>query len=88
MKKLLLLFCLPLHAMQVGSPSMARKPLSPKEVATAVTMRLFDKPEQEIIAVFSRIIMKDPKDNTALLELRYKMISVLEEEHYLCGDTH
>ena len=89
MKKLLIiLFWLPaLHAMQGGSSSTPKKPLSPKEVATVVATRLFDKPDQEIISVFSRIIMKDPKGNTALLELRYKMLSKLEEERYLCGDT-
>lgn len=87
MKKLLLFICLPLHAMQVGSPSTPKKPLSPKEVATAVTMKLFDKPDQEIISVFSQIITKDPKGNTALLEMRYKMLSRLEEERYLCGES-
>ena len=90
MKRLLFLFCLPLYAMQVSTStpqSPARKPLSPKEVATAVTMKLFDKPDQEIISVFSRIITKDPKGNTALLELRYKMLNRLEEERYLCGDS-
>jgi hypothetical protein len=84
MKRLFLFLWLPLNAMQVASP---KKPLSPKEVATAVTMKLFDKPDQEIISVFSRIIMKDPKGNTALLELRYKMLNRLEEERYLCGDA-
>jgi hypothetical protein len=73
--------------MQVGSPSTPKKPLSPKEVATAVTMKLFDKPDQEIISVFSQIITKDPKGNTALLEMRYKMLSRLEEERYLCGES-
>jgi hypothetical protein len=88
MKRLFLLFWLPaLHAMQVGSPATPKKPLSPQEVATAVTMKLFDKPDQEIISVFSRIITRDPKGNTALLELRYRMLSRLEEERYLCGDT-
>ena len=87
MKRLLLCVCLPLHAMQVGSPSTPKKPLSPKEVATAVTMKLFDKPDQEIISVFSRIITKDPKGNAALLEMRYRMIGKLEEERYLCGDA-
>ena len=89
MKRLFLLLCLPLHAMQVSGPMVGspKKPLSPKEVATAVTMKLFDKPDQEIISVFSRIITRDPKGNTALLELRYRMLSRLEEERYLCGDT-
>ena len=87
MKKLLFCLCLPLHAMQVGSPSTPKKPLSPKEVATAVTMKLFDRQDEEIISAFARIITRDPKGNTALLELRYKMLSKLEEERCLCGDA-
>lgn len=88
MKRFLFLICLPIHAMQVGSPSTPKKPLSPKEVATVVTTRLFDKPDDEIISAFARIIMKDPKGNASLLELRYRMLTRLEEERYLCGDTH
>jgi hypothetical protein len=73
--------------MQVGSPSTPKKPLTPKEVATVVTKKLFDTPDQEIISAFARVITRDPKGNTALLELRYKMLSKLEEERYLCGDA-
>jgi len=68
-------------------PSTSKKPLSPKEVATAVTMKLFDRPDQEIISAFARVITKDPKGNTALLELRYRMLNRLEEERCLCGDA-
>lgn len=71
----------------VGSPSTPKKPLSPKEVATAVTMKLFDKPDQEIISAFARVITRDPKGNAALLEMRYRMLNRLEEERYLCGDA-
>lgn len=87
-KLLLTIFWLPaIHAMQIGSPSSPQKPLSPKEVATAVTMKLFDKPDQEIISAFARVITRDPKGNTALLEMRYKMLNRLEEERCLCGDA-
>jgi hypothetical protein len=90
-KRLLFLICLPLHAMQVTSSSPqspTKKPLSPKEIATVVSVRLFDRPDDEVISAFTRIITRDPKGNTALLELRYRMISHLEEEHYTCGETH
>ncbi len=88
MKRLLFLVCLPLHAMQVGSPSSPKKPLSPKEIATVVSLRLFDRPDDEVISAFTRIITRDPKGNTALLEMRYKMISRIEEESFTCGETH
>jgi len=90
MKKLLFLVCLPLHAMQVATSSPqspTKKPLSPKEVATVVSLRLFDRPDDEVISAFTRIITRDPKGNTALLEMRYRMLSHLEEERFTCGET-
>jgi len=72
----------------VGSPTVGslKTVLTPKEVATAVTLKLFDKPDSEVISAFTRIISRDPKGNLALLELRYRMIERLEAEA-LCEES-
>jgi len=77
-----------ISAMQVGSPTVGslKTVLTPKEVATAVTLKLFDKPDSEVISAFARIISRDPKGNLALLELRYRMIERLEAEA-LCEES-
>jgi hypothetical protein len=84
MYKYLLLFTLPLWGMQPDSP---RKPTSPKELAVVLSIKIFDRQDEDVIAAFSQILTRDRKGNVALLELRYRAVQLLEQEKTLkCGE--
>jgi hypothetical protein len=82
-----------LQAMQVAdrpaSPrsdrsSSSTKELTPNELATIVSLRLFNHKDEEVISAFAKILTKDKKGDLKLHELRYKMVRVLEES--VCGE--
>ena len=80
--KYLLLLTLPSCGM---SPDFPRKPTTPKELASILSLKMFDRQDEEVIAVFSRILTKDPKGNLSLIELRYRAVQLLEQERIVCG---
>jgi hypothetical protein len=90
MKKLFfMLFWLPvLNAMSEPSSPLRNSKISPQELATALSVRLFDKQDNEVISMFSQILTKDKQGNKVLVEMRYKMCRILEQERLQCGDTH
>jgi len=84
---MLLLWFPLLNAMHAspGTPESPKKPTSPREIATCLSLRLFDKPDDQVIAVFSQILTRDVKGNVALMEIRYRMIGILKET--VCAES-
>jgi hypothetical protein len=87
---LIFIFCGSLQAMErPSSPrsdrsSSSTRELTPTELATAVSFRLFNHKDDEVISVFAKILTKDKKGDLKLHELRYRMVRVLEES--VCGE--
>jgi len=86
MKVLLIaLLSLPLYGMYTpSSPQSPKKPSTPKELATAISLKVFEREDDEVISAFTRILLKDKKGNTALLEMRYRVLERLEFERLAC----